>query len=114
MKSYPILPIGAVSLKNGKNHMHGTVFAAWPKASFVLVKDAESGTFRGITSAGSLEDLQKEFPVGTSMSFKHDQTGKRIGGYIHDVIDHFPITQQGLVDLANKHRIGGIQMATLK
>jgi hypothetical protein len=113
MNKHAILPIGPVTLKNGKNHMHGTVFACWSTGAFMVVQDT-NGTFRGIASSGSVSGMQKEYPVSSLIGLKHDQTSKRIGSDLHTIVSHHNMSQDGLLEVAAQHKIGGLQMATFK
>jgi hypothetical protein len=112
MRNIPILPIGPVNLKTGKNHMIAPL-EDWSPGAFVVVQDANL-TFRGISGSSSVEWMQKQFPISSSVPLCHDQTRKRIGQDGHLVKSHHAMTQAGFDQVRALYGITALQMATLK
>lgn len=113
MRAIPVLPIGPVNLKTGKNHMI-TPLEDWANSAVMVVQDMDVGTLRAIAGSGSVTSLQTQFPKGKSIEVCHDQTRKRIGSYMHTVLSHHPVTEAGFYMIQQAYGVTSIQMGTLK
>lgn len=113
-KSIPILPIGPVNTKTGKNPMLGDILQVWNNSAFMVVKEMFGNTLRAVAGSGSVQGLATQFPQGHSFSFCHDQTRKSIGRDPLLVMSHHALTAEGLEQARQMYGITSVQMSTLK
>lgn len=114
--SHAILPIGSTNLKTGKNAMFGDLFNGWEagRGTHIILRQGDKQ--RSVFTSGDPTSTAAQYPVGTPMSFHHDQTFRHIGDSFssHVVTGHFPNTKEGLQAIAAHTGKGSIPMATFK
>jgi hypothetical protein len=115
-KGHPILPIGRVNLKSGKNPLFGTIWNGWEaNAEYTntllrrLDSSAWDAEFMVVHSCG----------VGMTVGAKgvhlyHDQTFRRIGDGDWEVIAVVPHTEDGLQKLERITDSKSLRFATFK
>lgn len=116
-RSSAILSIGKVNLSTGNNTMFGKIWDCWEQdanTSDILVQDmTDPKRLMAVHTSGHPVNTIQSYPVGTFMTFHHDQSRRAINGdwKVIGVVEH---TEKGLTAIRNLTGVNSVTFYTFK